>query len=215
MILRFNLMLAVLIAACFFFVVPDKAFSQIGCCQNPGGNCVPGQSNNGMGPPQTGDQASCEASGGGTFIWFADEICVPNQDCPGFVATGCCVFEENSCTDDQTSAQCPVPPNELWVQDTQCSDVPECNVPPPNQGCCVIGENNCVDDQTSAQCPVPPNVEWAEGVECAFVPECNVPPPPPPTDVPTLGQWGMIVIAAFLGIYSFMVLRKRSKFNAG
>jgi len=160
------------------FSLPDKASSQIGCCQNPGANCVPSKSNDGSGtPPQNSNQTECELGQGNTeFEWFAGEICVPGNDCPGFIATGCCVIGVNNCIDDQDVTQCDGSGGML-EQDTACADIPECNVPPPGEGCCVAGDNDCLDDQTSLQCPVPPNVEWLEEVACSAVPQCNIPPP--------------------------------------
>jgi len=172
----FVFVLSFFVVGFFFLATPEKGFSQIGCCQNPGGNCVAAKSNDGMGVPQVGDQMECEDS---DFIWFAGETCNRTgkpQDCPGFVPMGCCVHAENSCTDDQTSAQCSVPPNVDLVLNELCDNVPLCNVPPPDQGCCVHAENSCTDDQTSAQCSVPPNVQLVLETACSGVPQCNIPP---------------------------------------
>jgi hypothetical protein len=77
----------VFILPIFSFVVlllftAEESLSQVGCCQNPGANCVPSDSNNGSGrPPQNGNQSQCESD---NFIWFAGETCVPGNSCPGF-----------------------------------------------------------------------------------------------------------------------------------
>jgi len=34
-------------------------------------------------------------------------------------------------------------------------------------------------------------------------------PPPPPAQVPTLSEWGLIAMAGILGIVGFMVIRRR------
>jgi len=34
-------------------------------------------------------------------------------------------------------------------------------------------------------------------------------PPPPPSNVPTLSEWGLISMAGILGIVGFMVMRRR------
>jgi hypothetical protein len=152
--------------------------AQIGCCQNPGSNCVPSKSNDGTGtPPQNSNQTECEEGQGSTeFIWFAGEICVSGNVCPGFIPTGCCVIAVNDCIDDQNMTECDGFGGML-EEDTACADIPECNVPPPDTGCCVVGDNDCVDDQLQLQCPVPPNAVWVEGVACSAVPQCNLPPP--------------------------------------
>lgn len=60
-----------------------------GCCQNPGGQCVPAFSNDGSGtPPQNSNRDACEAEetpSGRSFLWFEDVLCVPGNNCPGFV----------------------------------------------------------------------------------------------------------------------------------
>jgi len=38
---------------------------------------------------------------------------------------------------------------------------------------------------------------------------CEPLPPPPPTNVPTLSEWGLIIMASILGITGFMVIRRR------
>ena len=42
---------------------------------------------------------------------------------------------------------------------------------------------------------------------------CNIqgPPPPPPHQIPTLTEWGLIVMAAVLGIVGYMVYRRRKQ----
>lgn len=78
----------VFISSVFSFVVlllftVEESLSQVGCCQNPGANCVPSNSNDGSGrPPQNGNQAQCESN---NFIWFSGETCIPGKNCPGFV----------------------------------------------------------------------------------------------------------------------------------
>lgn len=39
--------------------------------------------------------------------------------------------------------------------------------------------------------------------------DCTPPPPPAPAQVPTLSEWGLVTMAAILGIIGFMVIRGR------
>jgi hypothetical protein len=45
------------------------------------------------------------------------------------------------------------------------------------------------------------------GLVTQFV--CEPLPPPPPAPIPTLSEWGLIVMAGILGIVGFMVIRRR------
>jgi len=79
--------------------------------------------------------------------------------------------------------------------------------PAPGEGCCVEEPGVCSVTVPQA-CPVPPNVEFlGEGVSCEGVEACNV-PPPPVTEVPTMNEWGLIVTALMLGLFSLITVRR-------
>jgi len=120
--------------------------------------------------------------------------------------TSCCVIGENDCVDDQDMTQCDAAGGSLDV-DTFCDDIPECNVPLPGEGCCVLGVNDCINDQTADECNEAGGAIEI-GVSCPFVPTCNN-VMPPPRNVPTLSEWGLIAMAGILGIVGFMVIRRR------
>ncbi len=166
-----------------------------GCCETPGPMCedISG------GPPV------CAG------VFTLNQMCLPAaMECREEVF-GCCQTSPVTCENTSEFDCAPADFNPL-----QNCNAGFCGAPPP-VGCCVLPSMNGIPNceiETEEQCNNEGGAWQGAGVSCDDVPECNI-PPPLPTNVPTLGQWGMIVIAAFLGIYSLMVLRKRNKLNVG
>ena len=125
----------------------------------------------------------CFGNGDGTFGTPGNECSTVSSDSNNsrsvalgdFTPSGCCVIGINNCEEPRDMAQCQALMGTLDLINT-CSEIPECNVPPPGMGCCVIGDNNCIDDQTEMQCDVEGGM-LQEEVACSAIPQCNIPPP--------------------------------------
>ncbi len=120
---------------------------------------------------------------------------------------GCCVLDvnecvfttENSCTDFNGTYQ---------GDNVSCAVIEECNVPP--EGCCVLGQEDCVVT-TESSCNTQNGDYQGDGVACSSVDECQA--PPFVSNVPTIGQWGMIAMAGLLGIFSLIIIMRRQRYN--
>ncbi len=75
--------------------------------------------------------------------------------------------------------------------------------------CCQIDEAECFDLGDGLFCPINDVVDDAF---CNEAGQCIV--GPPPTDVPTLSEWGLIAMAGILGIVGFMVIRRGAVVNS-
>jgi len=79
------------------------------------------------------------------------------------------------------------------------------------EGCCVLGPVNCVEDIGVVDCfRVQMGDIWNPGDSCSEVPQCakvNTP-------IPTLSQWGLITMAAILGVIGFIMVIRRRKATA-
>lgn len=77
-------------------------------------------------------------------------------------------------------------------------------LPPSEPGCCEIATQNCADT-TLENC----TGTFFPGGTCPGGVVCEPGPPPPPPSIPTLNQWGMIIMAGFLGLIGiFFITRK-------
>ena len=87
-------------------------------------------------------------------------------------------------------------------------------------GCCFLEEVNgqamansrgidpekCIET-TGTICGGIGGIYKGNDTDCAEFPECALPPPP---TIPTLSEWGLIIMAGILGIIGFiMVIRRR------
>jgi hypothetical protein len=81
---------------------------------------------------------------------------------------------------------------------------------PPPQGCCVIGVDNC-PITTEGECATDGGDYQGDNTICDGIPECEA--PIIPTNVPTIGQWGMIAMAGLLGIFSLFIIMRRHRYN--
>ena len=73
-------------------------------------------------------------------------------------------------------------------------------------GCCLTDSDDCIES-SFVDCfdDVVVGEIWFDGVSCSEVPQCQI----VNTPIPTLSEWGLIAIAAVLGVVGFMVIRRR------
>lgn len=73
-------------------------------------------------------------------------------------------------------------------------------------GCCVTEQGICVDDQTPQECNnnIAGGEIWVSQTSCSQVPQCG-----PVSGVPSLSEWGLIALAAILGLVGFFMIMKR------
>ena len=152
----------------------------------------------------------------GTFV--DANMCMIDGNC---TPLGCCVCGFNQC-EETVEEFCPE--ECTFNEGLPCSPNfdPQCIPPPDEPGCCVLGgleelaasprqvdPTKCVE--TSAEeCSVLGGNFKGPATLCIDCPECLV-----PRNVPTLGQWGLIVIAGLLGVYSLFVITRRKGYNVG
>ena len=126
-----------LIIGFFFLALPEKGFAgmdfMLGCCRtvdqpanDPGGVCV--------GCQDAGcftSESFCESEGG---FFIEGPICFEEGGegarCgDSLITDGCCVTEQGVCFDDETAQECSgnIAGGEIWVSQTSCSEVPQCN----------------------------------------------------------------------------------------
>lgn len=70
-------------------------------------------------------------------------------------------------------------------------------------GCCINGPGSCEDGVVVSSCG---GDQWFISEDCSDIPQCEV----TTADVPALSQWGIIAIAAILGVVGFIVIRRRT-----
>jgi len=79
-------------------------------------------------------------------------------------------------------------------------------------GCCVTEVEGCIDEISLDSCES--NAAgmdvWITSTSCDNVPLCNE-PPPPPANVPTISQVGLLAAAIVLGAIGFFMLIRRKK----
>ena len=147
----FILIASFFIAGFILLALPDKAYSEIGCCDNNNNDqCTPGLSDT--------SKAECEDAGGQPKTWIPDEACTGSPPmCQPIV--GCCVKDPLPCDDGETADECS---DGTWVPDTSCDDIEACQAP---LGCCettsgpaactLTTDADCADSDT-----------WMENVAC-------------------------------------------------
>jgi len=86
-----------------------------------------------------------------------------------------------------------------------------CEDPGGAQGCCVIAEDDCSGPTDYATCAFEAGgTYWFEGSDCSEVSMCSAAPGPVlNTTIPTLNEWGLIIVTVLLGIAGLLVIRKR------
>jgi len=71
-----------------------------------------------------------------------------------------------------------------------------------------------LNDFGGYRCGVTQNLNESASYERVVYQEFEVPPPPPPAveTIPTLSEWGLLIMAGFLGIAGLIVMRRRKLF---
>jgi len=186
---KYSLSLLVVGLFVFSFIAfssPQKAFAGangLGCCINKSNNCV--MCGTGESFCQTEQNGSCKDV-------TTSDLCDGTQDLNGCFVPGAVCFQDTN------------------IEGT-CGDAPE------EGGCTNItdcesgGKFDDGDECTADTCE-------ANGV-CSHVfdgslSDSCVPPPPlepagPLTIIPTMGQWGMIIVTVLLGFFAVRMLRNR------
>ena len=137
----------------------------------------------------------------------------PETSFAGAAVLGCCINNGINCSGCSTGP-CQQPqencdgPNQEFFAGEQCFDAPppgqniavcQPGPPPEETGCCQVESDAC--DET-----------FVEDCNFAFFPGANCPESglcEPPVVIPTLNQWGMIIMAGFLGLIGiFFITRK-------
>jgi len=118
--------IAFLIIGFFFLALPEKGYSQLGCCVD-NNLCV------GCEIDCSTSEPFCTSKGG---AFEEGGVCVNpggGEICGGFLEnpTGCCVTEQGNCFDDETFNQCNIniAGGEIWLPGRSCFEVPECAAP--------------------------------------------------------------------------------------
>lgn len=82
-----------------------------------------------------------------------------------------------------------------------------CGFGPQTGGCCVTAEQGCIDDIAAEPCfDGEGGIIYAGLTSCTELTECKV-----ERDVPALGQWGFIALAAVLGLFAVIMIARSRK----
>ncbi|MEM7008158.1 MAG: IPTL-CTERM sorting domain-containing protein, partial [Thermodesulfobacteriota bacterium] len=146
-----------------------------------------------------------------------NEMCNIENTC-GPLPTGCCL-EDDICRDNVLESNC----DGLYNENTSCGSG-DCIV--PDGGCCFLNgaeesafiasrqvdPEKCVET-TMVMCENLGGSFQGEGTMCTEFPDECGETPPATRNVPTISQWGLIVMAGLLGIFSLYVIARRQKYN--
>jgi len=168
-------------------------------------------------------------SGNSCQILTADE-CSTAQGDPNFGLT--CTASDGVCDGD------PPPPVDGCCQfDGSCNDLNNqdcgdqggtpveggecdfgagfCDFDPPTGCCAIVSPISCNEGITETVCEGTSGFvtgDWQQGTQtCNSLFQCT--PEPIITNVPTIGQWGMIAMAGLLGIFSLFIIMRRHRYN--
>lgn len=122
----------------------------------------------------------------------------PEAECLGCGELGNCAITQQTCLVDleggffQGGSAC--------IQEGD--EPPGCFITGPSQGCCVDISGSCEDGVEVSSCG---GDQWFIGNRCSDIPQCR----PPTPEIPALSQWGIIALAAILGVVGFIVIRRK------
>jgi len=226
------------IAGFIFLALPDRSFSQ-GCCQNTNsGKCIFGTNNETQcillpqrvwfpnDPPCVGGQACqsfvptgcCQDASATCSItiqddcqdgWTAGGVCDSGTFCEP--PQGCCSNASSPapapCVNLITQAVCNGVFSGNWSQGEVCNDLepPTCG----QVGCCQFVIDGC--DETNFDDCVNVSGTWAPADTCTEEGICETLFVISP--IPTLNQWGLIAMAALLGLFSLFIIIRRHRYN--
>ena len=118
--------------------------------------------------------------------------CLSACFCDGFR----CATPEGICNDT----------NFVAGQVCQESPGPLCETVDEPFGCCLIDDGECEDNATITSCD---GLTWFEGASCSEISGC--PATPSNAQVPAFTSWGLIALAAILGVVGFIVVIRNRK----
>ncbi|MCH7950935.1 MAG: IPTL-CTERM sorting domain-containing protein [Candidatus Dadabacteria bacterium] len=140
---------------------------------------------------------------------------VANAECPSPESTscgaivGCCsgIEAATTCENNFTASQC-TSANGAFSEGLQCNIVDTCG----QVGCCQEEGPMCslTNMEDCSGTWVPDDTCTTEGPDTGI---CNSLIPPIISNVPTIGQWGMIAMAGLLGIFSLFIIMRRHRYN--
>ena len=143
-------------------------------------------------------------------------MAVPQNSYAGVdpTALGCCVDNNGTCLTCGGLDDCA-------VQESQCDAVngnftegqicfetmlDGCAGPDNVPGCCIINRGVCQGGIDINECTIAGGLTWVFDQSCSEQLQCTS-----PKNVPSLSQWGLVAVAAVLGIVGlFGVLRRRA-----
>lgn len=133
--------------------------------------------------------------------------CTPAPPIPG-----CCMTSSDTCNMLDNVACVDADPTNVPFNGGECTTTDSgsfCEAPPA--GCCVCGIDDCTItteltcENMAGEC----EYKGDNTVCSSFADECVA----IVTNVPTIGQWGMIAMAGLLGIFSLFIIMRRHRYN--
>lgn len=186
-------------------------------------------------PPTPSPPGCCVASQGDCSLELATACAVPpnlqflgagssctaQPLCEAPPEPGCCVESQGVCSLELQS-ECFIPPNQEFLgEGTSCTGQTQCEAPqptdppptpgptdppPPTMGCCVESQGVC-SLEFEGRCPS--DFEFLGlGTTCEDQALCESLTTEPPVDVPAMSEFGLIIMAGFLGLLGFIAIRK-------
>lgn len=137
---------------------------------------------------------------------FAVGCCISGDSCVG-CESGCAI----------STAECVALGGAFSDTDAICVDKgagADCVGPADNSGCCQISSDECLDEQIDYfTCTGEAGgIAWFQGTDCSEVPQCGE--SPQVSNIPALGEWGMIALAVVLVIAGVIYFAHRRRHSA-
>ncbi len=145
--------------------------------------------------------------------WFKGTLCAAAQ-CPALTLGACCNTLAGTCTNNETQASCgdvnPLPNTDqrVFTLDHTCANV-TCTA---DLGACCDGDTfGTCTDTTNADCVAAPGnkLVWTKGTLCA-----NLDPPCLHEAIPTVSEWGLVVLTLLLLVGAKVYFGRRQNATA-
>ena len=98
-----------------------------------------------------------------------------------------------------------------FIRGGSCNSQPEgavCDALIFNAGCCAIAPGQCLEDTEFDDCIfVEEGILLAPDESCSVISLCQ----PPPRNVPSLSQWGLVALAGVLGVFALIVITRKKE----
>ena len=128
---------------------------------------------------------------------------------------GCCVDNDGVCLGCGESESCAITEDQCnilvdgnFTEGEACFEeqADGCGGPDALPGCCVIARGQCIGGINLPECNNADGIEWITETSCDELLQCQQ----ATRNVPSLSQWGLIAVAAVIGIAGlFGILRRR------